>query len=531
MSKSALLEPSGAPWGLRPSLTAPAGRTRDVVHGWAYFTRLERLVANTPTMRRLDRIHQVHFARYLFKDATHTRFAHALGTMELSKRLADSALRRNRLYPTGVPLLGDEWAAQGIYEPAMAELRLLVGLGGLLHDLCTVFEGHQLEDIFGILPAHDAGLKRFQKLWARLVVDLEWMREAGAITAEEWASLGTFISGELRENLLPLIISAASLGHPPRYPFAGPLVGDTVCGDMGDWLPRDHYHSGDEFTSTHYWAEALAVTGSRARDYPGRIALVTSRGDEVRDEVLNSVALLLHGRSKLYSAMHLNRTVIAANVACAQAIEAYLDHIRHTIAGEQGGAALGTPENDAQATERLDDFLLDFGDDEVLGYLARLDRVGAGVDPGARGRRAAIAEIARDLYNRQLWQVGARCTDLEMSGSLRERFGDSAERQALERSCSAAAGVPERTWGIWCPPTDMGAKSLEHVLVLERGRVMPILGSARATIVGSFSSAMREAWAASVAFNRRLDDRARGRIVAALTAQTGSRWHLTGRNA
>jgi HD superfamily phosphohydrolase len=61
----------------------------DPVHGFIHFNQLERELIDSPIFQRLHGLHQLGMAYLVYPGATHTRFEHSLGTMEVATRIFD----------------------------------------------------------------------------------------------------------------------------------------------------------------------------------------------------------------------------------------------------------------------------------------------------------------------------------------------------------------------------------------------------------------------------------------------------------
>jgi HD superfamily phosphohydrolase len=61
----------------------------DAVHGFIRFNSLERMLIDSEPFQRLHHIHQLGISYIVYPGATHTRFEHSLGTMELSTRILE----------------------------------------------------------------------------------------------------------------------------------------------------------------------------------------------------------------------------------------------------------------------------------------------------------------------------------------------------------------------------------------------------------------------------------------------------------
>ena len=62
-------------------------RIYDSVHGFIYFSSLERDLIDSYAFQRLHYLHQVGVAYLVYPGATHTRFEHSLGTMHLATQI------------------------------------------------------------------------------------------------------------------------------------------------------------------------------------------------------------------------------------------------------------------------------------------------------------------------------------------------------------------------------------------------------------------------------------------------------------
>lgn len=112
---------------------------RDPVHGAIEISPKERAIIDHPLVQRLRRIKQLGFGDLAFPGATHTRFLHSLGTMEVATRFFDTIA-------SGLDLPG----------PRKAKFRRLVRLAGLLHDLGHPPLSHATEA--ALAPLSEMGL-------------------------------------------------------------------------------------------------------------------------------------------------------------------------------------------------------------------------------------------------------------------------------------------------------------------------------------------------------------------------------------
>ena len=66
----------------------------DSVHGFIRFNEIEKELIDSLPFQRLHHIHQLGIAFLVYPGATHTRFEHSLGTMELATRIFEHLLTK-----------------------------------------------------------------------------------------------------------------------------------------------------------------------------------------------------------------------------------------------------------------------------------------------------------------------------------------------------------------------------------------------------------------------------------------------------
>src|SRR6266853_6166213 len=76
-------------------LTRPEHRFTDDVHGDILLNTLERDCLDSPEFRRLFRISQLGFVRFVYQTANHTRGAHSIGVCGMAQRLIERLNHNN----------------------------------------------------------------------------------------------------------------------------------------------------------------------------------------------------------------------------------------------------------------------------------------------------------------------------------------------------------------------------------------------------------------------------------------------------
>lgn len=201
----------------------PIYRVRCPMHGFLRFSKNECKIIDHQIFRRLRHIRQLALTEMLYPGATHTRFEHSLGVMELATRAFDHlAEKRGDLLEAKLKTVAE------LREKPLAKSRQLVRMAALLHDV-----GHSCFSHAGEPVIHNgAGHERFS---FQLVEEKE------------------FLGAELEQRFFPGF--AALLGKvlrggavmPPQLKVLKDLVSGEMDADRCDYLLRDSYHCGVEY--------------------------------------------------------------------------------------------------------------------------------------------------------------------------------------------------------------------------------------------------------------------------------------------
>lgn len=558
------------PYGLKPWWLQPGKVVTDPIHGDVFVTRLEQTLLDTPPMQRLRRVRQLGTTHYAYPGATHTRFSHSLGAVRVVQTILDAAVnQRNRNDPPDD--LFAEWepaarkaAQDNPADPALsrlekeleeplwrlyywkwqAEATVLARLGALLHDIGHLPVGHTIEDDLGLLTPHDESGHRFDQLWKQVLGSCE-----DQITMQaKRESLGAKWELERQNELLPLRSGSLLFQDLQRlilakekdkesglkidatkkitYPFVADMVGNTICADLLDYLPRDHIFSGLPISLGRRYISSFYITPkTKAGIYKRRMALLIHRKGRHRQDIVTEILKHLRYRYELQERVLVHHTKLAADAMVGKMIELWLTAKRAEItAGNSAPVTVprhftfpGEKEFGFDRTERvarysLEALFLRHGDDGVLEHISQL------ADPGFND----AGELATMLLNRTLYKPAANAVRPAAADGLYEEFGTSSERYRLEQAACMHAGL-EHDWHVvlWIPEPKMRLKLAE--LLVDDGQ-----GIAQFRDTFALGSDIYEAhkalWTVSVFVHPKVTVSQAQAVLAKLGKETGISW-------
>jgi uncharacterized protein len=132
----------------------------DPVHGFIRFNSIERDLIDSAPFQRLHHIRQLGIAFLIYPGATHTRFEHSLGTMEVATRIFDHLMSRQM-----------ELSEPGYWKQ-------IVRLAALCHDLGHLPFSHDAESAILGQAGHEE--------WTARIIESESLEPVWAILAKRY---------------------------------------------------------------------------------------------------------------------------------------------------------------------------------------------------------------------------------------------------------------------------------------------------------------------------------------------------------
>lgn len=427
---------------------------KDRVWDRVWLTELEIHMTDQKEFQRLHWVLQLGSAVFVYPSATHTRFEHSLGTVEVAQLIVNHCNDNSERYGT---------SSIGLYAT------LLVRLGALLHDFAQMPNAHAFDDeghLFkveykcetlaerilgesGIVAKVMEGFleERFKKLGLKtkssdfakqIVDDLRWVLVDVAKTGEEKA-----VAPKDREFL--------------RY--VADIIGNTICADLIDYVLRDFISVGFGRFQRLRPLEFFVV-----KKFEGLPRLVLAlwkpqRGEKMRPDIVSDVIEYLNMRYTLAESVYFHHAKMAAASMLIKAVniqnlscDDIWEHSDHSFLKLMAGdGANGTGEETPEG--QVDDKENTLGRDTPKGQAAHL----------------AGAILSRQLY-KLAHEIGYR--EDAKPGGLEERvkrdyaFSEDAasNQRQMEKSLAEIAGIPEDSITVYCPDPDMNLKAFEALV-------------------------------------------------------------------
>lgn len=251
---------------------------RDPIHTFVRLDNDERRVLDSKPVQRLRHVHQLALTALVYPGATHKRFEHSLGVMELATRIFESLIRQEKL--DTIPM-----SSIVPVDDERRYWRRVLRMAALCHDV-----GH--------LPfSHAAEKELLPDGWdhERLTVDL--------IRSEEMEKIWQDLRPPLRsEDIVKVAVGAKKAGvvlNEWETILSEIIIGDAFGADRMDYLLRDSFHAGVAYGrfDHHRLVDTLRILPQRT-DGSQEPAL------GVEDGGLHSAEALLLARYSMYAQVY-----------------------------------------------------------------------------------------------------------------------------------------------------------------------------------------------------------------------------------
>lgn len=257
----------------------------DAVHGFIRFNELERMLIDSEPFQRLHHIHQLGIAYIVYPGATHTRFEHSLGAMELAARIFERITSKSFFLSDA-----DYWMQ-------------IIRMAALCHDLGHLPFSHDAEKALLGSAGHEE--------WTRKAIDSPQLMPI-------WSKLEAYFPGRpIVNDILKMAIGERKLiemGNPLEFSDVERMLSQVVTGDFFgadriDYLLRDAQCTGVSYGlfDYHQLIEMLCVVS-----FEGQLHLGIEENGIESCEALLLARHFMHQRVYQYSSVkaykyHLSR--------------------------------------------------------------------------------------------------------------------------------------------------------------------------------------------------------------------------------
>lgn len=344
---------------------------RDPVHVFIHYEDSEREVIDSAPFQRLRHIHQLSLSYLVYPGASHKRFEHSLGVMEVAGRIFDVVTRPDKVSGPVGEVIPQHGSSEHLYW------RSVLRIAALCHDTGHLPFSHAAE--FDLLPEG----------WDHERVTREVIRSPEM--AEVWGRMRPKPEADdvVKLALGPRKVEKLRLGlafDPWQAILAEIIVGDVFGADRIDYLLRDSLHTGVAYGrfDYHRLIETLRIIPGAPEGGDGNADVDPQLGCE-RGGLESAEALML-ARYFMFAQVYYHPTRLAYDAHLKEFLAAWLP----------GGAFPTDPEGH-----------LAHSDNEVLVAIREAAR-----DPAAAGhdaaRRIATRDHFRVVHQRQPDEIGAR---------------------------------------------------------------------------------------------------------------------------
>jgi len=206
----------------------PTQRIRCPIHGFIRYSENERKVIDHRLFRRLRFIRQLALTEFVYPGATHSRFEHSLGVMEVASRAFDSLASRH-----GATMESRFADIPDFADKPLAKARQGIRLAALVHDIGHPPFSHAAEDVFKVSLGHEA-------LSVRIILSdgIDGLKDL--LDGLFWNGCSAMVARIIQRKL------------PPQLKILSDLISGEMDADRTDYLLRDSLHCGVDYGRFDY---------------------------------------------------------------------------------------------------------------------------------------------------------------------------------------------------------------------------------------------------------------------------------------
>ncbi|MCC5874937.1 MAG: HD domain-containing protein [Candidatus Sumerlaeia bacterium] len=219
----------------------PTQKVRCPIHGFIHYSANERRIIDHPIFRRLRSIRQLALTEYVYPGATHTRFEHSLGVMEVVTRAFESLCSRHgatlEAHFRNYPYFKDG-------DHPLDRARQVLRLTALLHDTGHAPFSHAAESVIQKDGHHEE--LSIQAIKNDTIAFDEKKDKTG------FPGLKSLIDGCWGDGTANVVASLLPKKTDPHLRILKDLVSGEIDADRMDYLLRDSHHCGVDYGRFDY---------------------------------------------------------------------------------------------------------------------------------------------------------------------------------------------------------------------------------------------------------------------------------------
>lgn len=522
---------------------------QDPLYGAQTLSPLAVAVIDTPEFQRLDGLKQLGFSNMAYRGARHSRLEHSIGTYLISKQIMRRIVQNHERF--GLEHPGSHISPKYSWYPAnfgpdrqshsyqsrWRGLMEVLSIAALLHDLGHVPFGHTLEDEFaGIFERHDrlGGPRLHQMLFSEqsdlakiftktdpwlpeisneeirqlIYLTLSWKeaveppRDFNSLLKVRIEHLNEEnpegVSERERLEALQRWHTTFGSGTEPMFqPFMSDIIGNTICADLLDYIPRDRTNLGMETRQHERLQRYFTIRRGTLHSGEGyRMSIMVTRkghGGQRRD-VASAVLDIMRERFEMAEAVYYHHKKAAASAMLAKLAE-LLGDVEQEQAATDGQKRLKPRDDDliypapwtTENTNNAPPHMTHLSDTELIDYLGTTK-----IELTDKKNEAHYQDLQRRLYVGLRYQRALLYrtllvidTDLaERSSHLVSYFvkkwrgpeeaSSNTERRDFERRLAKAGKAQDGDVIVYCPAETMQSKEIDARVEIQENRIVPL---------------------------------------------------------
>ena len=285
---------------LRKDVKSP----RLAISGSVGLNSLEAEIVDTEEFQRLHKIKELENSYLVYPSATHDRFEHSLGTLDMAKFMIQK-------------IKSNEWSEQE-EKTIPWEDEVIIRLAALLHDVTHVPFSHTLEDQYSLIKKHDEDEERLNYFLELSKIGQILQKKLGKVLHKRLLKVLRTDREDVEEELGP-------------YAYISDIVKNTICADLFDYIRRDTFYCNLYERIGHRLLDYMFIFENDDKSVKRLVFRLWKGSNNKKDDsswprgdILSEMRDLLRVRFALGQKVYFHHTKIIASAMVARAIQEVL---------------------------------------------------------------------------------------------------------------------------------------------------------------------------------------------------------------